>query len=229
MIQLPCSSDNLCTYHKHWGASSRFWSAEDAPMSDNIVTTTSTAEGVESETTFYPQNISSAEAVPIKKLPAELLLIIIAYLPSVERACLALTCRLFAYNLGSDIWRQASKAGQASWVKQADMLDMLQKDLSSKDRWRCDECICFHPRCRLAPKADPGSRLGLKSRLNAILSIEGRREKSLQLGPPLDPLYIMSFPLLKAPWIGIRQALRMASALTRSVVKEYAQSVSQIQ
>ncbi|KAF2466125.1 uncharacterized protein BDR25DRAFT_359911 [Lindgomyces ingoldianus] len=136
---------------------------------------------------------------PIQILPAELLLSIAVYLTPIDQASLALTCRSLGLGLGPPAWKLTSKAGEASWYKHADMLDLLQRDLHSEQWWRCKQCEMFHSRKKKAENEALRGFLGRHLRLSGIMGASMRNEGgSLQIGLQDYPVYILDFSLLKA-------------------------------
>lgn len=205
-ISLPCRAHRECTYHKHWSLApappSLSASAEPLDKNSSTIVNINTTpipalKDVKNKriSIFRPAEPHKCQPAPFQNLPTELLLSVFSYLSPVSQASLALTCRSFALILGPSAWKDAKKAGSASWVHHDDMLDVLQRDLSSEAWWRCSECVRYHARRKTCPKEQAKG-----SNLHALLDFRTKRDekKSLRLGNPKDPIYILDFYLLKS-------------------------------
>jgi hypothetical protein len=204
-ISLPCRAHRDCAYHKHWSSapamfSSVSTSASDEPLNKNNPTivniNTAPIHDVKNKrlSVFRTKPSPKPQAASFQTLPTELLLSIVFFLSPVSQASLALTCRSFAHILGPSAWKDARANGHASWVHHDDMLDVLQRDMNSEAWWRCPECIRYHTRRKICTKE------GVIPTLQRFLDLRSKRDemKSLKLGNPKDPIYVLDFPLLKS-------------------------------
>jgi len=204
-ISLPCRAHRDCAYHKHWGSAptplrSPSSSASDEPLNKNSSTilkiNTTPIQDVKKKrsSVFRAKPPPKLQAASFQNLPTELLLSIVSFLSPVSQASLALTCRSFALILGPSAWKDARVNGHASWVHHDEMLDVLQRDMSSEAWWRCPECTRYHTRRKICTKE------GIIPTLQGLLDIKSRRDemKSLKLGNPKDPIYVLDFYLLKS-------------------------------
>jgi hypothetical protein len=120
-------------------------------------------------------------------LPTELILTIVPYLTTIDRACLALTCKTFAATIGPSPWEESSKAKRAEWGRHDDMLDALQRDLQ-EEYWRCTDCVLFHARVKVQRLPSKKSRWDVVPKW--AFSREENRE--LRIGPEEAPIYTIT-------------------------------------
>ncbi|KAF2113029.1 hypothetical protein BDV96DRAFT_149267 [Lophiotrema nucula] len=191
-ISLPCSSHGKCTYHKHWPSTV----TRASQPSHHIIEAAKHAR--EEQRTRRPPS-SHLKRSLIQKFPDELLLAICDYLGPMDQACLALTCRALAVTIGPSAWKYVSKAGEASWYKHAEMLDVLQRDFNSEAWWRCSACESFHPRAKTQQDDDHDHLAKASAKFNQMRHLSKDDDgNEVNIGPPKQPLYTLDFSLVHA-------------------------------
>ena len=197
-VLLPCHSHRHCTVHKYWhlptGGIHKL--SARSPSINSPVAQAALDDTKIPDKIAHTHSPKSSTSTLFQTIPNELLLAICVYLSSIDQASLALTCRRFANDIGPSAWKRHSVAGLASWYQHAQMLDLLERDFSDENLWRCEPCLRFHRRGKSALPKGPSRVIRLPHKVYPIM--KGFNNSQIRFGPTKNSLYVIHFGSAKA-------------------------------